>query len=98
MKLIFEWDEKKAKTNLEKHKISFHEAKTIFNDPNVLTFADEDHSQDEDRFISIGFSNINRLILVVHLEIAEQDEDILVRIISCRKPTKLEREIYEEKE
>ena len=51
MKLIFEWDEDKAQTNLRKHKISFEEAKTIFNDPFLITFPDPDHSDEEQRYL-----------------------------------------------
>lgn len=93
--LIFEWDENKAKLNLRKHKISFDEAESIFNDLFVVTFADEIHSFEEERFISIGLSNVNRILLAVHTETAKDADVILIRIISCRKATVLEREIYE---
>ena len=56
MKTIFEWDEIKARINFEKHKISFDEASTIFTDPFLLTFVDDIHSDQEERFISIGLS------------------------------------------
>ncbi len=48
MELVFEWDAKKAKANLKKHKVSFEEAKAIFNDPLLITFPDEEHSEDEE--------------------------------------------------
>ncbi len=96
MELIFEWDENKAKANLKNHEISFDEAKTVFNDPSLITFPDELHSLDEERFISIGASNINRVLLVVHTEIETTENEILIRIISCRKPTVSERKFYEE--
>ena len=95
---IFEWDEEKAKSNLQKHKVSFEEAETVFDDQFLITFHDEFHSIEEERFISIGYSNINRILLVVHTEHSETDEEIIVRIISCRKATTLEREIYEQQE
>lgn len=98
MKTIFEWDENKARANLEKHKISFDEARTIFADPFLITFADEIHSDKEERFISIGLSESNRVLLAVHTEREEQDEVIVIRIISCRKATTAERTRYEEKE
>ncbi len=94
--MIFEWDENKAKSNLRKHKVGFDEAETIFNDPFLITFADEFHSLEEDRFISIGLSKVNRILLVVHTETSENADVILVRIISCRKATALEQKIYEE--
>ena len=94
--IFFEWNEDKAKTNLHKHKISFEEAESIFDDEFLITYPDEVHSIDEERLISIGFSNANRVLLVVHLEQFESFEEIIIRIISCRKATKLEREIYEQ--
>lgn len=96
MKMIFEWDEKKARTNLEKHKVSFEEARTIFSDPLLLTFVDELHSEKEERLISIGLSESNRVLLAVHTEREEQEEVIVIRIISCRKATNAERKRYEE--
>ncbi len=93
---VFEWNEEKAKTNLRKHKISFEEAESVFDDTHLLTFPDDIHSIDEERFISIGYSNVNRVLLVVHTEETENDKQIIVRIISCRKATALEREIYEQ--
>ena len=95
---IFEWDEEKAKANLDKHKISFEEAETVFDDQFLITYPDEIHSVDEERFISIGYSNINRILLVVHTENTEKADEIIIRIISCRKATALEREIYEQQE
>lgn len=55
MRLSFEWDAAKARANRKKHKISFDEAKTVFNDPLLISFADE-HSTNEERFVSIGLS------------------------------------------
>ena len=85
----FEWDKNKAKTNLQKHRISFEEAKSVFNDPLSLTISDESHSYNEQRYITVGESKIGRLILVCHT-IGEEN----VRIISARKPTRGERENY----
>lgn len=98
MEVIFEWDAKKARVNLEKHKIDFEEARTIFNDPLLVTFSDEKHSKVEERFISIGISEQNRVLLVVHTERDELVEKIVIRIISCRKATPAERKVYEESE
>jgi len=96
MKLIFDWDENKARQNLRNHKVAFQEAKTVFNDPMLVTFDDQDHSDYEERFISIGVSSNNRLLLVVHTEQERKADTILVRIISSRKVTKHERRTYEE--
>jgi uncharacterized protein len=95
MKTIFEWDESKARINFEKHKISFDEASTIFTDPFLLTFVDDFHSDQEERFISIGLSEKDRVLLAVHTEREEKSETIVIRIISCRKATQTERKRYE---
>lgn len=82
MDLTFEWDEEKAKQNLKKHKVSFEEARTIFNDPLLLTFPDPDHSENEERYLNIGKSSRERILIVIH---AERGANI--RLISCRKAT-----------
>jgi len=87
----FEWDDEKAEDNLEKHGVSFEEGATIFNDPLIATVFDPDHSEDEERYISIGTSVQEHLLVVVH---TERDERI--RLISCRKATNMERKTYEE--
>lgn len=95
MELVFDWDVRKARTNLKDHRIGFEEAKTVFNDPLLLTFPDEFHSETEKRFISIGYSSRQRLLLVVHTE-HETEDEILIRIISSRKVTTMERKTYED--
>jgi uncharacterized protein len=95
MKLVFDWDEDKARRNRAKHKISFDEAKTIFGDPFLITIPDELHSQDEPRLVSIGTSARNRVILVVHTE-RDEDDAIVIRFINARKATAAERQVYEE--
>ena len=92
MSLQFEWDKKKAISNLKDHKVSFDEASTVFDDPLAYIFDDEDHSIDEQREIIIGNSVLNRLLLV---SFTERVED-LIRIISAREVTKRERQDYEE--
>ena len=94
-KTIFEWDEAKARINFEKHQISFDEASTIFLDPFLITFVDDLHSDKEERFISIGLSERNRVLLAVPTEREEKSEAIVIRIISCRKATQTERKRYE---
>ena len=91
MKLTFEWDEIKARENLKKHKVSFDEGKTIFNGPLLLTFPDTDNSETEDRYVNIGLSVKNRILVLIHAE--RQGK---IRIISCRKATAHERRHYEE--
>ncbi len=62
----FEWDEEKAQANLTKHGISFVEATTVFDDPNCLIMDDPKHSIGESRFLILGYSLVQRLLLVVH--------------------------------
>ena len=95
MSLIFEWDANKASTNLTKHKVSFEESKTLFNDPFLVTFPDERHSNTEERLISIGTSAHRRILLVVHTDRKETADNVIIRIISCRKATPSERIAYE---
>ena len=87
----FEWDPRKAEINLRKHGISFTEAGTIFGDDLAITVPDPDHSNDEDRYITIGWSNRRRLLMVSHTDRGNQ-----IRIISARELTKAERKEYEE--
>lgn len=91
MKLTFEWDEIKAKTNLKKHNVSFEEGKSIFNDPFLFTFPDNAHSLDEERYIDIGLSASGRVLVLTHTERHGK-----IRIINCRKATPHERSFYEE--
>lgn len=86
------WDESKAAANLKKHKVSFEEARTVFNDPEALRIYDPDHSADEDRFILLGVSSVLRVLVVCHCY-RESDEHI--RIISARKATGTEPSAYE---
>ena len=88
---VFEWDEAKNKANIQKHGISFDEAKTVFHDEFALLIADPDHSDAEDRFVLLGFSARLRLLLVCHC--FEVDAG-LVRIISCRKASQNEATWY----
>ncbi len=91
MELTFEWDEGKAKENLKKHKVSFEEGKTVYNDPFLWTFPDPDHSEVEQRYINIGYSSKERILVVTHTE-----REANFRIISCRKATASEGRAYEE--
>ena len=96
MELHFEWDERKARENIRKHRVSFEEAKTVFNDQLLITFPDELHSKVEARRISVGTSARRRIILVVHTERHEADDLLIIRLISCRRATPAERKTYEE--
>jgi uncharacterized DUF497 family protein len=87
----FEWDEDKAKANLRKHGISFDEATTVFLDPFSATITDPDHSTGEQRYVDVGSSERDRVLVVVYTERGAR-----IRIISCRKATPAERKAYEE--
>lgn len=91
MDLEFEWDPRKAAANRRKHGVSFEEAMTAFADPHSITIPDPDHSEDEDRFILIGRSTVQRLLVVVHLE-----RGVRLRLISARLAARRERRSYEE--
>jgi uncharacterized DUF497 family protein len=86
----FEWDTNKAAKNIAKHGVSFEEAATIFGDPLAVTYYDPDHSEDEDRFLTFGYSRDGVLMVVSHTDRGE-----LTRIISARRATRRERKIYE---
>jgi uncharacterized DUF497 family protein len=87
----FEWDPAKARLNDRKHGIGFEEASTVFGDPLAVTFADPDHSEAEDRWVTFGQSRKRRLLVVTHFDRAGR-----VRLISAREATRRERKIYEE--
>ena len=91
--LDFEWDEAKAVANLKKHRIGFEEAKTVFADPFSITVDDPKHSIDEQRFVDIGVAANGKVLVVSYTRRGEK-----IRLISCRKSTKAERKIYEERE
>ena len=88
--LLFEWDPKKARSNEQKHGVTFDEASSVFADTLSLTIHDPLHSEDEERFIIMGISCKNRILTVVHTERGEN-----LRIISVRKATKKETLYYE---
>ncbi|MGM0540667.1 MAG: BrnT family toxin [Thermodesulfobacteriota bacterium] len=88
---MFTWNEDKAANNFTKHGITLEEAATVFNDPYFIDFYDPDHSEDEDRFIIIGMSNLQRLLIVSYTE-----RQSSIRLISARETTRQERKTYEE--
>jgi hypothetical protein len=86
----FEWDPEKAKGNYRKHRVSFEEAVTAFYDPLAATFEDPDHSVEERRLITVGFSSRGRLLVISHTERGKA-----LRIISARLATAQERKKHE---
>lgn len=87
----FEWNPSKASANLKKHQVSFEEAKSVFYDEFAIQFFDEEHSEDEERFLMLGISSDARLLIVCH---CERDHGNVIRIISARKATKRESAFY----
>ena len=89
--IVFEWDEKKNETNKKKHGVSFEEAQTVFYDAEALMIDDPEHSQEEERFIILGFSSRANMLVVCHCYRADET---VIRIISARKATKNETNQY----
>jgi len=83
----FIWDENKNQINIRKHGISFEEAETVFDDDFAVYIPDDEHSQDEERFIVIGESAMDRLLVVCH---CYRETDEIIRLISARKAEKRE--------
>ena len=92
----FEWEPRKAHDNRNKHGITFDEAATVFRDSKALSIFHPDHSETEDRWITIGISGSGRLLIVIHTFRVESEDDATVRIISSRKATKQETKKYGE--
>ena len=92
----FEWDIKKEKANIKKHGVSFEQASYVFADSFALSKFDEEHSYDEDRWILLGKSLNETLLLVVHT-FRDKNEVEYVRIISARKATKKEKQVYQKR-
>jgi len=90
--LNFEWDASKSASNIQKHGISFEEARTVFYDERARLISDPDHSGNEDRFILLGFSSSLRIIIVCH---CYRSEGNIIRIISARKATTKETKAYD---
>jgi uncharacterized DUF497 family protein len=92
--LRFEWDERKATVNRRKHGVSFEEARTVFFDENALLRPDEQHSEEEDRFVLLGLSARLRTLVVCH---CYRQGDEVIRLISARRANAIERKQYEDR-
>jgi uncharacterized DUF497 family protein len=93
----FEWDPKKARANQNTHGVGFDEGATVFTDPMALSIFDPDHSETEERWITLGISEKGRLLVVMHTFRKESEDAITVRIISTRKASKRESQTYGER-
>ena len=88
----FDWDPAKARENVRKHGVSFDEARTVFADENAILLDDADHSAGEDRFALLGLSAPLRVLVVAH---CSRGGDSVIRVISARKATRIERAQYD---
>jgi len=94
LSISFEWDERKSRSNRNKHGISFEEAQTVFLDENALVIHDPDHALDEERFVLLGLSAKLRLLIVCH---CFRKSERVIRIIAARKAQKAEQTQYFER-
>lgn len=91
----FDWDAAKAEANARKHGVSFENAMTVFRDPLAVTVYDEEHSEDEERWVTVGRAENGSTVVVVHTFAPAIPGNALVRIISARAATNKERQQYE---
>lgn len=96
MRYTFEWNPIKAKENLRKHRISFDRAAEVVLDPLAVSIIDQEHSEDEERWVSLGKDRGGRVLILVHTFLEVSAEECTVRIISARKASKREIKQYEE--
>lgn len=96
MHYYFDWDPDKAKTNSKKHKVSFEQATTVFHDPNTISVFDSEHSETEDRWITIGIDKNGILLVIIHTYQQLNKNKSKIRLISARKATKIETVQYKE--
>lgn len=93
----FEWDPAKARQNSRRHRITFERAATVFLDPNALSVFDQEHSREEDRWVTLGLDRAGTLLVVCHTYREETETSARIRIITARKPTNSESKQYERK-
>jgi len=96
VRYYFEWDPDKADLNIRKHKVSFQRAAEVFKDPHAISIFDDEHSQEEDRWITMGSDYNGRILVVSHTFRRIDKGSFRIRIISSKKATKNERKQYEE--
>ncbi len=96
MQYIFDWDPRKESRNTRKHKVAFRQAATVFRDPRHLTTHDEEHGEDEERWITLGIGEAGLLLVVVHTFEQLTKDNVSIRMISARKATPAEITRYKE--
>ena len=89
--MTFEWDARKTAASLKKHRVTFEDASSVFFDPLAITYPDPDHSLDERREVTVGYTMKKEMVFVSHCERGER-----IRIIGARPRTRTERRQYEE--
>lgn len=87
MEYVFDWDPKKASINLRKHRVGFERAATIFTDPRAVSIPDEEHSKEEERWVTIGLDASGNLLVVAHTFEEQHPTRCKIRLISARKAT-----------
>jgi uncharacterized DUF497 family protein len=92
----FEWSLEKARANVAKHGVAFEDAATVFRDRRALTIFDEDHSDDEERWVTLGFDRNAVLLIVIHTFNSVDESTCTIRIISAREATRREMRQYED--
>jgi uncharacterized protein len=95
LRYIFDWDPNKARINLKRHRgISFVRASGVFHDPHMVTIFDEEHSEDEDRWLTLGMDGTGMLLVVVHTFKEQKSGVMNIRIISARRANQVETQAY----
>lgn len=92
----FDWDPIKARSNLADHKVSFQLATTVFRDPLAITVYDEEHSEDEERWATLGQAGNGQYLVVIHTFHQTNPNDANIRLISAREATRREIRDYQE--
>lgn len=92
----FEWDPPKARENLRKHRVSFERAATVFLDANQISVPDEEHDQDEERYVTLSIDSTGIVLVVVHTFRETSLSESSIRIISARKANRAEIKQYQE--
>ena len=93
----FEWDNVKARQNAKKHRITFERGTTVFLDPGALSLFDEYHSEEEERWITLGLDRTGTLVVVCHTYSEETETSARIRLISARKAKRNETKQYQRK-
>ena len=96
LRYTFEWDPIKAKENLRKHRISFDRAAEVLMDPLAISIIDEEHSEHEERWVSLGKDRRGSVLILIHTFLEVSAGECNIRIISARKATRREKRQYEE--